>query len=82
MHAPDKGDALLRLIALEQADVALYVGDDITDEDVFRLDKPGTLLTARVGEAQFSAARYFLRDQLEIDHLMAHLIALRQAPTR
>jgi trehalose 6-phosphate phosphatase len=78
VQAPDKGDALLRVVAEEQAEVALYIGDDITDEDVFRLDKPGTLLTARVGEAQFSAARYYLRDQLEIDHLLVRLIALRQ----
>jgi trehalose 6-phosphate phosphatase len=78
VQAPDKGDALVRLMAVEQADVALYIGDDITDEDVFRLDKPGRLLTARIGEAQFSAARYYLRDQGEIDALLAQLIALRQ----
>ncbi|HKU40496.1 MAG TPA: trehalose-phosphatase [Polyangiales bacterium] len=77
VQAPDKGDALQRLMASEQAEVALYVGDDITDEDVFRLDKPGNLLTARVGAAQFSAARYYLRDQQEIDSLLAQLILFR-----
>lgn len=80
VQAPDKGEALLRLMAAEQADVALYMGDDITDEDVFRLDKPGMLLTARIGEAQFSAARYYLRDQLEIDGFLEQLIALRRSP--
>jgi trehalose 6-phosphate phosphatase len=77
VQAPDKGDALQRLMATEQADVALYVGDDVTDEDVFRLDKPGAILTARVGAASFSAARYYLRDQQEIDSLLEQLIALR-----
>jgi trehalose 6-phosphate phosphatase len=79
VQAPDKGDALQRLMASEQAEVALYVGDDVTDEDVFRLDKPGKLLTVRVGAAQFSAARYYLRDQQEIDTLLAQLIALQQS---
>ena len=36
--APHKGDALMALRAAEGADMALYVGDDATDEDVFALD--------------------------------------------
>jgi trehalose 6-phosphate phosphatase len=81
VQAPDKGDALQRLIASEKAEITLYVGDDITDEDVFRLDKPGSLFTVRIGEAQFSAARYYLRDQAEIDELLAQLVALRGSLT-
>lgn len=76
--APDKGDALRRLRATDGANVALYVGDDYTDEDVFRLDEPGRLLSIRVGESTTSAAPYCLRDQLEIDDLLAFLLALRQ----
>jgi trehalose 6-phosphate phosphatase len=75
-RAPNKGDALLELRALEHADTALYVGDDVTDEDVFELDQPGRLLTIRVGESQSSAATYFLRDQRAIDSLLARLVAL------
>lgn len=76
-RAPNKGDALLRLRAREGAATALYVGDDITDEDVFVLDQPGRLLSVRVGESPGSAAAYFLRDQAEVDALLTLLIELR-----
>ncbi|MBL8610866.1 MAG: trehalose-phosphatase [Myxococcales bacterium] len=78
-RAPNKGDALLRLREKEAADTALYVGDDVTDEDVFALDQPGRLLTIRVGASTTSAASYFLRRQSEIDALLATLAKLREA---
>jgi trehalose 6-phosphate phosphatase len=76
-RAPHKGDALLELRRVEQADTALYIGDDVTDEDVFELDQPGRLLSVRVGESRSSAAAYFIRDQSEMDRLLAALITLR-----
>jgi trehalose 6-phosphate phosphatase len=78
--APNKGQALLALRGAEQADTALYVGDDVTDEDVFELGQPGRLLTVRVGESGASAAAYFVRDQQEVDGLLSRLIALRAGP--
>ncbi|HVU05915.1 MAG TPA: trehalose-phosphatase [Polyangiaceae bacterium] len=75
--APDKATALLRIRAEARTDIALYVGDDVTDEDVFRLDEPGRLLAVRVGRSKFSAASYFLRDQREIDRLLSTLAGLR-----
>lgn len=75
--APNKGDALLALRERERADVALYVGDDVTDEDVFVLDEPGVVVSARVGRSVRSAAAYYLRDQREIDLLLAALVHLR-----
>ncbi len=77
-RAPNKGDVLMELREAERADTALYIGDDITDEDVFELDQPGRLLTVRVGESRSSAAAYFLRDQNEMDRLLAKLISLRE----
>jgi trehalose 6-phosphate phosphatase len=77
-RAPNKGDALLELRKAEGADIALFVGDDVTDEDVFALDQPGRLLTVRVGEASSSAARYFVRAQRDIDRLLTRLVALRE----
>lgn len=76
-RAPNKGDALLGLRTVEGAHTAFYAGDDVTDEDVFRLDQPGRLLAVRVGESRASAAKYFLRDQREIDRLLEKLVALR-----
>lgn len=76
--AANKGDALLDLRARAGADIALYMGDDVTDEDVFKIDQPGRLLSVRIGEAPWSAAAYYLRDQRQMDRLLAMLIALRQ----
>jgi len=76
--APHKGDAVIQLRQLAQADTALYVGDDFTDEDVFALDQPGRLLTVRVGPSRSSAAAYFLRYQREIDTVLSKLSALRE----
>lgn len=73
--APHKGDALVGLRARAGADTALFVGDDLTDEDVFALDQPGRLLTIRIGASRSSRAAFFLRHQGEIDdllHLLAH----------
>lgn len=75
--APHKGQALLTAREREAADTALYVGDDVTDEDVFQLDQPGRLLTIRVGLSRSSAAAYYLRGQREMDALLAKLAELR-----
>jgi trehalose 6-phosphate phosphatase len=75
--APNKGDALVELRTVEGASAALYLGDDVTDEDVFELDQPGSLCTVRVGKSRASRAHYYLRDQREVDRLLASLLALR-----
>jgi trehalose 6-phosphate phosphatase len=77
--APSKGDALVALRERADADVAMYIGDDVTDEDVFRLDQPGRLFTIRIGRSRTSAARYYLRQQAEIDQLLLCLATLRSA---
>jgi trehalose 6-phosphate phosphatase len=78
VQAPHKGDAVLKLRAAARADTVLYVGDDVTDEDVFQIDQPGRLLNVRVGRSRASAAAYFLRDQREVDALLATLCSLRE----
>jgi len=75
--AVDKGTAMLRLLELAQADAGLYVGDDVTDEDVFRLHQPD-LLTVRVGRDDTSHARLYLRAPSEISRLIDVLIAEAQ----
>ncbi len=74
--APHKGDALMALRGIERADTALYVGDDVTDEDVFSLDQPGRLLSVRVGRSRSSSAAFYLRDQREVDVLLRILVNL------
>lgn len=77
-----KGDALVELCAQEGADLALYVGDDLTDEDVFELHEPGRLVCIRVGRSTRSAASYFLSSQRAIDVLLRRLIALKRGVGR
>jgi trehalose 6-phosphate phosphatase len=76
--APHKGVALERERDRLGCDTALYVGDDETDEDVFSLERPGRLVTVRVGAASASQASYCLRRQAAIDELMFRLIELRR----
>lgn len=76
--APDKGQALSNARRTLRVDRALYVGDDITDEDVFSSRQHG-LLGVRIGQSRSSAAGYFLRNQREIDRLLKQLIALRRS---
>jgi trehalose 6-phosphate phosphatase len=80
--APNKGDALQALRDQADADVALYAGDDVTDEDVFGLDQPGRLFSVRIGMSGASAARYYLRAQREMDALLSKLASLRERRER
>jgi trehalose 6-phosphate phosphatase len=75
--APHKGVALLRLRRELGADTALYVGDDVTDEDVFAIDDPGRLLCVRVGRTQQTRAPYYVASQRAVDDLLARLVELR-----
>jgi trehalose 6-phosphate phosphatase len=76
--APHKGIALERERDRLRRDTAIYVGDDETDEDVFGLDRPGRLLTVRVGPKRASQASYYVRTQAAVDELLAVLVKLRQ----
>lgn len=76
-HAPHKGHALLALQARLAAETALYVGDDWTDEDVFRLPHGGRLVGVRVGHRRTSAAAHFVRTQQAVDTLLFQLLTLR-----
>jgi trehalose 6-phosphate phosphatase len=75
--APHKGAALVRERARFGCDTAIYLGDDETDEDVFRLGQPGRLLSVSVGRRRSSKAAYFIDGQRDIDRFLRILIALR-----
>lgn len=79
--APHKGMALERERARLKCDTAIYIGDDVTDEDVFALDQPGRLLSIRVGQKLTSQADYFIKSQTEVDTLLGLLIGLRERRT-
>lgn len=77
--AAHKGVAMIELRARAGADVALFVGDDVTDEDVFEMEQPGRLVGVRVGRSARSAASFFLEDQGQIDALLQRLVEARSA---
>ena len=71
--AGDKGTAFEQLMQRSGAPSAVYVGDDVTDEDVFRLQRPD-LLSIRIGQSQHSSAEFFLRRHVDIVRLLDDLI--------
>jgi trehalose 6-phosphate phosphatase len=70
--APDKGVAIRILMEKAGCLKGLFVGDDETDEDVFRLND-ANLFTIRVGRKTSSGASFYLRGQNEIRRLIAEI---------
>ena len=73
---PNKGDAVVALLARLKLDVALYLGDDVTDEDAFAIGPP-RVVGVRVGRGRRSAASWRIASQRQVDELLEVLIALR-----
>jgi trehalose 6-phosphate phosphatase len=76
--APDKGTALDLAWRALGCEAAIYVGDDDTDEDAFKVSGRDSLLSIRVGLAGRSWACYRLRNQQQIDELLERLLACRR----
>ncbi len=71
--APHKGTALLDLLKQQGSTAALYIGDDETDEDVFRLEDP-LVTTVRVGNSRSSHAQFYVKSQREVSGAIAYLV--------
>lgn len=78
----NKGDALAAIMRRHGAHGALYVGDDVTDEDAFEHEIAPRLVSVRVGRAKLSGARFYLQGQWEIDHLLEGLLGLARTDWR
>jgi trehalose 6-phosphate phosphatase len=72
---PTKGDAVRSLLSRFRLDVALFLGDDRTDEDVFRIGAP-VVVGVRVGAGE-TAARWRIRAQEDVDEVLERLRVLR-----
>lgn len=68
--SPDKAAALTDIVDESGCGTVIYVGDDETDETVFRAAR-GSWFTIRVGYHPQSAARYFLNHQSEVAVFLA-----------
>jgi trehalose 6-phosphate phosphatase len=73
-HFPTKGDAVRELVRRLGCRRALFVGDDVTDEDVFAL--PGRLVFGVHVGAGPSRAPWRLATRDDVDELLARLLAL------
>lgn len=71
--APCKGDALAMLRKTISAPSAIYIGDDVTDESVFRLPRQD-LLTIRIEDVPDTAAQYYLQRQEQVIELLDMLL--------
>ena len=68
----NKGKAAINWLYNEQPDVIIALGDDHTDEDIFKA-LPKEAYTIKVG-SNISAARYYLRDYREVRSLLTSLL--------
>ena len=73
---PNKGDALRALLKKLRLDTALYLGDDVTDEDAFAVGPP-LVLGVHVGPGR-SLAPWRLESQARVDELLERLLSLRR----
>jgi trehalose-phosphatase len=74
----DKGSALVALSRTIGPQARVYLGDDVTDEDVFaRFEAPGDV-TVKVGPGS-TAARYRVADTDAVASLLADLLTHRTA---
>jgi len=74
---PNKGDAIRALVARLDCTSALYLGDDVTDEDVFELGPP-LVFGVHVGPGA-SLAPWRLASQERVDDLLELLLEARPA---
>lgn len=78
-EAPDKGTAILRSRRRLAAERVLFLGDDVTDEDVFALPDAPWLVGVRVGRSEHTAAGYYVDGQARVDELLERLVSARRA---
>lgn len=79
---PNKGTALQTAREKFRSDIAVYLGDDDTDEDVFKLRDDVSLLTIRVGRKPGSRAEFYVANQRSVDVLLDTLVQLRDQAWR
>jgi trehalose 6-phosphate synthase/phosphatase len=71
----NKGKATLKLIDQDEYDFILAIGDDYTDEDIFKA-LPDDAISIKVG-TDLSAARYFVEDYKEVRSLLDEFSKLK-----
>jgi trehalose 6-phosphate phosphatase len=71
--SPDKGDAVMHLVAHAGCDTVLFIGDDVNDEAVFRIAAPDWV-TVRIGcDATDTKAKFVLRSSDQVVELLERM---------
>lgn len=70
----NKGKATLKLLDQDEYDFVLAIGDDYTDEDIFKA-LPDYAISIKVG-TDISAARYFVEDYKEVRSFLGEISKL------
>ena len=79
-----KGHALRRILKSQGKSrdrLVIYCGDDVTDEDAFRL-LPHDAVTVRVGKSRGTEARFYVRNVPEIYRFLALVARVRMGADR
>ena len=71
---PNKGDAVLKLMKTQRCERAVFVGDDVTDEDVFRIRNKSRIFDVRVKKSSKSRATYYMSRQRDMDRFLKMLL--------
>jgi trehalose 6-phosphate phosphatase len=77
---PNKGDAVSALLHQHNLPHAVFVGDELTDEDAFITVASGNGLAVRVGRSSRTAAIYHVETQADVDAMLAELLIGRTRP--
>ncbi|UYQ78103.1 trehalose-phosphatase [Glutamicibacter sp. JL.03c] len=75
VHQGDKGESLFWLKELLQVDAVLFIGDDVTDENGFKV-LDATDLGVKVGSGP-TAARHHIASPQDLPELLQNLISMR-----
>lgn len=75
MEAFTKGEALIAAMDTFKATRAIYVGDDVTDEEVFQL-RDIDLFGIHIGDGDRTVAPYYLRKQSELLGLLNSIVGI------
>ena len=74
--APNKADAVWRLVHRFEAQAAVFIGDDLNDEPVFARALPHWL-TVKVGrDDPHSKARFYLDNAQEVGLMLDRMVTL------